>query len=263
MRLCKHLALIPHRFLQLIYLLGEFIYVVDIPYLFKFILIIATEICTLCGSYDFMARKPTSGPIRDKERTKARLLKSVGSILEKEGFTGLSVTNVAKIAAVDRKLIYEYYGTLDNLVKQYLNERDYWRLNLEQIDEIIEKGKADYGKRVAYDLLENQFNSLLTNAEMRKIISWGLSEDVPALIELNKEREVLAERLFTRLIDPYFIGKDKNIRAIHAILVSSIYYLTLSAKTKDSTMCGVNINQQEGEFEIKKAMKQIIDWAYS
>ena len=210
-----------------------------------------------------MARKTPSGPIRNKERTKVRLLQSVGSILKKEGFTGLSVTNVAKIADVDRKLIYEYYGTLDNLVKDYLNDRDYWRMSLDQIDEIIEKGRMDHGKMVAYDLLDNQFNSLMTNGEMRKIITWGLSEDVPALVELNKDREILAERLFTKLIDPYFIGKDKNIRAIHAILVSSIYYLTLSANTKNSSMCGIDVNQQEGEVEIKKTMKQIIDWAYS
>ncbi|WP_316833012.1 TetR/AcrR family transcriptional regulator [Pedobacter aquatilis] len=229
----------------------------------NFFLVIATEICTLSDSDNFMGRKPTSGPIRDKDRTKTRLLQSVGSILEKDGFTGLSITNVAKIAAVDRKLIYEYYGTLDNLVKAYLNERDYWRINLAQVDQIVAMSKTDYGKQVAYELLENQFNSLLTNAEMRKIISWGLSEDVPALIALNKEREALAERLFTKLIDPYFIGKDKNIRAIHAILVSSIYYLTLSAKKKDSSMCGIDINQREGELEIKRTMKQIIDWAYS
>lgn len=210
-----------------------------------------------------MARKSTSGPIRDKERTKMKLLQSVGLILDKESFTGLNVSNIAKNANVDRKLIYEYYGTLDNLIKEYLNGKDYWRISLDQIDEIIDKGREDYGKQIAYDLLDNQFNSLMSNNEMRKIISWGLSDDVTALIELNQERELLAERLFTKLIDPHFVGKDKNIRAVHAVLVSSIYYLTINAKNSNVTMCGIDINQQEGQDEIKKVLKQIIDWAYS
>jgi hypothetical protein len=38
----------------------------------------------------------TDGPFRNKERTRIKLLHSVGSILKKEGFVGLSVTNVAK-----------------------------------------------------------------------------------------------------------------------------------------------------------------------
>ena len=210
-----------------------------------------------------MTRKITSGPIRNKERTKIKLLRSVGTILKKDGFVGLSVTNIAKKADVNRKLIYEYYGTLDNLVKDYLNSTDYWRVSLDQIDEIIEKGREDCGKQAAYDLLENQFESLMKNEEMRKIITWGLSADLMPLRKLNRERELLAERLFTRLIDSHFMGKDKNIRAIDAILVGGIYYLTLQANMSGETMCGIDVNTAEGQIEVKKALKQIIDWAYS
>jgi AcrR family transcriptional regulator len=210
-----------------------------------------------------MTRKIASGPIRNKERTRIKLLRSVGSILKKEGFVGLSVTNVAKKADVNRKLVYEYYGTLENLVKEYLNTRDYWRVSLDHIDEIIEKGKKDFGRQAAFDLLDQQFDSLMNNEEMRKIITWGLSENISSLKDLNKEREFLAEQLFTRLIDGHFLGKDKNIRAIDAILVGGIYYLTLQAKMTGETMCGIDVNTQEGQIEIKKTLKQIIDWAYS
>jgi AcrR family transcriptional regulator len=210
-----------------------------------------------------MTRKITSGPIRDRERTKMKLMSAVGSILKKDGFTKLNASNVAKKAGVNRKLIYEYYGTMENLVKEYLNAKDYWRVSLEQIDDIIESGTRDFGQQLAYELLENQFDSLMDKEEMRKIITWGLSEKLPSLIELNQERELLAEQLFTRLIDQQFIGKEKNIRAIDAILVSGIYYLTINAKTSGVTMCGIDINEEKGKVEIKKALKQIIDWAYS
>jgi AcrR family transcriptional regulator len=210
-----------------------------------------------------MTRKITSGPIRDRERTKMKLMSAVGSILKKDGFTKLNASNVAKKAGVNRKLIYEYYGTMENLVKEYLNAKDYWRVSLEQIDDIIESGTRDFGQQLAYELLENQFDSLMDKEEMRKIITWGLSENLPSLIELNQERELLAEQLFTRLIDQHFIGKEKNIRAIDAILVSGIYYLTINAKTSGVTMCGIDINEEKGKVEIKKALKQIIDWAYS
>lgn len=209
-----------------------------------------------------MTRKTTSGPIRDKGRTKLKLLSAVGSILKKESFTGLTATNVAKKANLHRKLIYEYYGGIENLIKEYLNSRDYWSFNPEQIDEVIKKSKKDFGKQTAYALLENQFDSLMRNEEMRRIINWGLSEDLQPLKELNRERERLGEELFSKITDDHFKDSDKNIRAVEGILIGGIYYLTLQAKMSGETMCGIDINTEGGEAEIKKTLKQIIDWAY-
>lgn len=209
-----------------------------------------------------MSRKTTSGPIRDKERTKMKLLFSVGCILQREGFKSLNISNVAKKADVDRKLIYEYFGDMENLVKEYLNSRDYWRLNLEHIDEIIERSKADFGKQTAYGLLEKQFDDLMLNEEMRTIIHWGISENLKPLKDLNKEREFLGEELFTRITDDFFKDKDVNIRAIEGLLIGGIYYLTLQAKISGETMCGIDINTEHGRKEIKKTLKQIIGWAY-
>jgi hypothetical protein len=102
----------------------------------------------------------------------------------------------------------------------------------------------------------------MTNEEMRKIINWGLSEDLKPLKELNRERERLAEELFSKVIDDHFKNKDKNIRAIEGLLIGGVYYLTLQAKMSGETMCGIDINKDEGREEIKKTLKQIIEWAY-
>jgi len=209
-----------------------------------------------------MTRKITSGPIRDKERTKMKLMNAVGSILKKDGFTGLNASNVAEKANVNRKLVYTYFGGMENLVKEYLNSRDYWSVNLDHIDDIVEKSKKDFGKDTAYVLIEQQFDALMANEEMRRIINWGLSEDLKPLRELNKERERLGEQLFTNVMDEHFKTKDKNIRAVEALLIGGIYYLTLQAKMSGETMCGIDINEQQGQAEIKKTLKQIIDWAY-
>ncbi|ANF53005.1 hypothetical protein A0O34_21870 [Chryseobacterium glaciei] len=115
---------------------------------------------------------------------------------------------------------------MENLVKEYLNSRDYWSISLDQIDEIIEESKKDFGKKTALSLLENQFDSLMANEEMRKIINWGLSEDLKPLKELNKERERLGEELFTKI--PTIILKivRKISGQIEGILIGGIYYLT-------------------------------------
>ncbi|WP_316826833.1 TetR/AcrR family transcriptional regulator [Pedobacter miscanthi] len=209
-----------------------------------------------------MGRKITDGPLRNKERTKQKLIDSLGTILIKNGFTGLNVMQVAAKANVDRKLVYKYFGGLDGLVKEYLFTKDYWRFSEEQTALVIEQSKADFGKKMAYQLLEDQLNALMASEEMRKIVTWGLSEDYEPLKELNREREEVGEKLFKSVYDDHFKDKDKNIRAIEAILVSGVYYLSLYAQS-NGTFCGIDVKDEKGQEEIKKSLKQIIDWAYS
>lgn len=210
-----------------------------------------------------MERKVTDGPVRNKERTKANLIAALGKILKKDGFSGLNVSRVAELAKVDRKVIYDYFGGLEGLVKEYLNTNDYWKINPEDVGGIVGASKIDSGKSIAYTVLENQFDSLISNEEMRRIITWGLSEKLPALKELDLKRENMGDYLLTEVIDGHFADRDKNFRAMYAIMMGGVYYLTLHAKMQENPFCGIDIQQEAGQEEIKKALKQFIDMAYS
>ena len=43
-------------------------------------------------------RKRTSGAIRDKDRTKNKMIQAVGKVLLKKGYTGLNASTIAKEA---------------------------------------------------------------------------------------------------------------------------------------------------------------------
>jgi AcrR family transcriptional regulator len=210
-----------------------------------------------------MARKVTDGPVRNKERTKENVIAALGKILKKDGFSGLNISRVAEEAKVDRRLIYDYFGGLEGLVKEYLNRNDYWNIDAEDIGEIVESSKVDSGKALAYSVLENQFDSLINNEEMRRVITWGLSEKLPILKELDLKRENIGDQILSGVIDGHFIDKDKNFRAMYAILMGGVYYLTLHAKMQENPFCGIDLQQDSGREEIKKALKQFIDLAYS
>lgn len=209
-----------------------------------------------------MVRKVTDGPVRNKERTKANLITALGEILKKDGFSGLNITRVADEAKVDRRLIYDYFGGLEGLVKEYLNRNDYWKINPEDINDIVESGKADAGKSLAYGVLENQFDSLINNEEMRRIITWGLSEKLPILKELDLKRETIGNQVLSEVIDEHFSLSDKNFRAMYAVLMGGVYYLTLHAKMQENPFCGIDIQQASGQEEIKKALQKFLDLIY-
>ena len=209
-----------------------------------------------------MARKITDGPVRNKERTKAKLINALGKILKRKGFAGLSARSVAGEAKVDRRLIYDYFEGLEGLVKEYLNNKDYWKIKADDVEGIIQTAREDSGKTLAYAVLEDQFDSLIGNEEMRRIITWGLSEKSNILKELDLKRENIGELVLREVFDQHFAGRDKNFRAMYALLMGGVYYLTLHAKMQENTFCGIDIRQPGGQKEIKKALKDLLNLIY-
>lgn len=209
-----------------------------------------------------MARKITNGPVRNKERTKAKLINAVGKILKTKGFAGLNASSVAEEAKVDRRLIYDYFGGLERLVKEYLNNKDYWKMEPEDVEGVIQSAKEDSGKALAYGVLQDQLDSLIGNEEMRRIITWGLCEKSTMLKELDLKRENVGEIVLREVFDKRFADSNVNFRAVYALLMGGVYYLTLHAKMQENTFCGIDIQQPAGQDEIKKALRQLLDLIY-
>lgn len=206
-----------------------------------------------------MAKKIIKGPVRDKEKTKERLLAAVGKIIQTTGYQGLKVSAIAKEAGCDKKLIYDYYGSTEDLITEYVRQQDYWN----------KVGIApDYTptpeetKEFTKELVLQQYEMLRQNKELQKIILWELSEENYILRQLADEREKQGELLFQHLTDDLFKDSDVNLRAIMAILISGAYYLNLHTEVNGSTFCGINLKTKDGREEIQQVFKKIIEWTF-
>ncbi|MDN3693539.1 TetR/AcrR family transcriptional regulator [Chryseobacterium tructae] len=206
-----------------------------------------------------MPRKVVQGPIRDKEKTKQKLLAAVGKILRVKGYSGLKVSKIAAVAGFDKKLIYEYFGSTDKLIDEYIKSQDYWSKFSPNIEEEQQSSK---GQDALTKGILSQFENLKKNKELQKIILWELSESKPILRKLVQEREDVGKLLFENITDPYFGEEAKRFRAIIALIVSGAYYLNLYPAYNASEFCGLDMKTEEGRGEIEKAIVDIINFAY-
>ena len=202
-------------------------------------------------------RKVTSGPIREKARTMRRMVAAVGKVLKKKGYPGLTIANIAIEAQVDRKLVYSYYGSLDKLVGIYLREQDYWKTKAKKQISLLLK-KDSISKQEMDDLLIGQFDAVLQDKILQRILQWELSEPNKALRMIADEREDVGEELLKKY-EADLPNDDVDIRAIIALQTTGLYYLALHAKSNGSTFCGIDINKEEGEERIKKALSTVLD----
>ncbi|WP_262147790.1 TetR/AcrR family transcriptional regulator [Chryseobacterium foetidum] len=206
-----------------------------------------------------MPRKVVQGPIRDKEKTKQKLLGAVGKILKTKGYSGLMVSKIAAVAGYDKKLIYEYFGSTDKLIDEYIKSQDYWsNFNGERDADL-----SDGGKEMSKMAILNQFENLKKNKELQKILIWELSESRPVLKKVMDEREVIGEELFKNITDPHFGDDSTRYRAMTALMIAGIYHLNLYTAYNGTTFCGIDLKSENGRKEIEGAIEEMIDYAYS
>ena len=206
-------------------------------------------------------RKEITGSIRNKERTQQKLINAVGTVLKEKGYAGISIPNIIKKAKVDRRLIYTYYGGLDNLVEEYLNSRDYWMTKVApQVQEIAFKSEH-FGEKQIVEILHTLYDAVDISPDLQKMILWQISEYHDKLRALVDKREELGKPLF-EATDKDFKGTDINLRAIMAVQIAGIYYLNLHAKSNRSTFCEIELNSEEGKKQIKEALALMMKMVY-
>lgn len=207
------------------------------------------------------SRKVLSGPIREKARTMKRLVAAVGRVLQKYSYPGLTVVNIAKEAGLNRKLIYAYFGSVDNLIETYISEKDFWKSGAKKMVKNIVQNPEKLGKVEMTVLLQAQFDALLKDKAQQKIMHWGLGEKNKILRKVSDQREEIGEEVLS-ILDKDFKHSTVDIRALLALQIAGIYYLSMHAKSYGSTFCGIDINEPEGKERISKSIQNTMEAAY-
>ncbi|MNU20679.1 hypothetical protein D3C71_89280 [compost metagenome] len=207
-------------------------------------------------------RKVTDGAIRNKERTMQKMIHAVGEVLKEKGYSGLTAKNIINKAEVDRKLIADYFGNLNNLIEAYIASNDYWMAKVAPKLQTIVSGSERFASDEIISILHLMFDEVNTSADLRSILIWEISEYQEKLRQLADNREALGTELF-KITDKDFSGTDIDQRAILALQIAGIYYLILHAKACGSTFCEIDISTLEGKNAIKKALEKLVTLMYN
>ncbi|WP_036678879.1 TetR/AcrR family transcriptional regulator [Daejeonella oryzae] len=202
-------------------------------------------------------RKPKR--TKDKELAKLELIQAVAEIIRTKGYTGLGVNKIAQKAGLHKKLIYRYFGNVDNLIEQYIVEKDFWIIASEELSNKAAVNSESNLEDVISTILEQQFHFFYNEQEMQELILWELSGKSFLMNSISKAREELGEKFLT-LTDKYFEDSDINFRALSALLTAGIYYIILHSRV--STFCGLDIRNKEDKEEILRTLKLVIHRAF-
>lgn len=200
------------------------------------------------------------GKRRDKEETIRKLIAAVGRILREKGHPGIGVNKVALEAGVSKPMIYEYFGGLNNLLKTYIRQKDYWLPYFEQL-ETSEGVSPEALKALYIHILQEQLRYFHQEKEMQKLILWQISEFNSLMRTISETRERDGVRLLG-LADGQFRGSGVSLKAVIALLVGGIYYIVLHNAAGTGSVSGIDISN-ENDFELMiRTVGQIVEWAW-
>ncbi len=208
-----------------------------------------------------MTKKRYQGETNDKERSMQRLLEAVGCVIKAKGYAGLGPTNIAKAAGLSKRLIYFYFGSVENLIEKYVRSKDYFAGASNGADQLLELNKHTGTCKLLESILVSQLEHFYSNEEMQKIILWQISERSQIMFEVAETREKVGTEFF-ELADKELDRKKADLRAVAGLLVGGIYYMVLHAKSNDSLFCEIDVNSQDGINRIKNAIGDILSDTY-
>ena len=198
---------------------------------------------------------------KNKEQTKRKLIEAVAVIFRTEGYRGLGVNKVAKLAGVHKKLIYRYFGGFEQLVEAYVVETDYWMQFADHMRQLTLPKDINETKNLIGHLLKNQFLYFQADEQMQQLILWELSTNSNLMRSIHRTREAMGQQ-FLELTDPYFSKSQVNFRAIAALLVGGIYYTILHTRHNGGMFSDVDLSKPAGRQDILNAIDVILEMTF-
>src|ERR1700722_3960502 len=115
-----------------------------------------------------MATPRKKHKLRDGERTYRELINAIGELLLTHGYTGLKVNKVVRHTGKDKSTIRYHFGSLNDLVKAYIREKDHWTPFFERFRPETIKGKAGV-QTLFTELMQETLRSFLASPEMQQL----------------------------------------------------------------------------------------------
>jgi AcrR family transcriptional regulator len=188
---------------------------------------------------------------RDRERTKGKILKAVGEVIEQFGTEKVGVNLIARTAGVNKVLIYRYFESVDGLMEQYVKSGEYASTMGDEYIESINVTPPEDRAAAITKMMSIFLTDLRERKATRDLLRWEIGTGKSMLSDARNQ-------VATRLVDkigalPHY--KDTN--ALIAFLTAGIYYMAIATDYREK-MLDVDLQSDEGWKRIENVIESII-----
>ncbi len=192
---------------------------------------------------------------KDRGLTARRLLDAVGEIIIKDGFDKVGVNAIASKAGVSKVLIYRYFGSVDNMIVEYLSQNDFW------INFSVDFPKDENLKGFIKKMFRDQIHQLRNNKLEQELYRRELTSHNSVIEKLRLKREAKGITLIT-IVSQLSKHPQEEVAAIATLLSAAISYLVLLSDNC-SMYNGVDLQSDKGWEQLAYGIDLLVDKWYN
>ncbi|MCQ2309694.1 MAG: TetR/AcrR family transcriptional regulator [Bacteroidales bacterium] len=193
--------------------------------------------------------------IKNRCNTERKIIDATVQIIDNEGFEGLNIAKVARMAEVSKMLVYRYFDSLAGLIKRVIEANDFWG----QIPDDVSLDDTAAGR--IKDIFHHKALILKNNPMVRKFYRWGIMVDNDVTKSLKSEREVAAWQNFRKYCNELNISGEEALA--FATFVDNSIIMTM-IKLDMPQKRGLDISTEDGWKLYLKTVDDLIDnWIIS
>lgn len=188
---------------------------------------------------------------RDRERTKGKILKAVGEVIEQHGTEKVGVNLIARTAGVNKVLIYRYFESVDGLMEQYVKSGEYTSTMADEYIDNMNIVPPEERSKVLSELMQTFLGDLRERKATRDLLRWEIGTGKSML---SDARNQVATRIVEKVGE---LPNFKDTSALMAFLTAGIYYMTIATDYREK-MIDVDLHSDEGWKRIENVIDRII-----
>lgn len=177
---------------------------------------------------------------RTTQQVKDDIIKAVGNVISKQGFSKLGVVSVAEEAGMDKAMLYRHYKDFDDILNHYVEQEDFWIKYLAVPEHV--HATQDNIVDLLSNIFTSQFKVLIENSKFQELLKWELLDSSELMRENAQTREVMAAQLVDE-IQTHFPHDNIGSNNILAVITAGIYYLVMHKNV--STFAKVDLNKKD------------------
>jgi AcrR family transcriptional regulator len=192
---------------------------------------------------------------RDRAATEERILGAVGKLLARDGFGGIGVNAIAKQAAVDKVLIYRYFGGLPELLRAWGESGRFWPRVADLLgpdpQALLSLPTAERYAR----FIEHFVDELRARPLTVAVLASEVNERNELTAILEAEREQWGEEA-VRVLGGTEWAERPWLQGVTLLLVAGVQHLLVRSR-QIRVFGGVDLRSDEGWDELKRSLREL------
>jgi len=194
-------------------------------------------------------------PIGTPRTVRERLLETLGDLLAKNGFEGLSLESVSRAAGLDKAVILRHFKDLDDLVASFGQSPSFWPSTRELREDVADRFAAMPPRAQLAHYFKATIRGLLARPRTLDILAWELMarNRYTRLLELPRVR--MALEFFEGVTGE--VPDALDLTTVVAILGGAAIFLTVRSR-QSGVFGGLNLYDDADRERVDTVLDQLL-----